>query len=630
MDRARDPSNEAFFTADTLENVSEALVREGIQNSIDAALERGEQREVKVEICLETSPSTSAKNYLESLRAKGSQHFEAGLPDELKQGLRDENLSYLTFEDFGTKGLTGDVKDFGLGRSGDNAFFAFFRAEGRSPKKEGNLGRWGIGKHVFSAASNLKTYLGFSIRDEEPRQVLMGTASLQSHSVGDTDYLQDAWFGVSSGVGETEAPLPVEAHEEIESFRKAFGLSRSNETGLSIVVPFVSSRVEYNDLVSSTIRNFFWPILQGALTVLISCGEEKVTLNADTILGNRSGLKKEEREEIEFAQWASDLKPKDYITLPTCLDSAPKWLEQRERAFGEETVKAIKEELDKNERVGIRIPVVVRPKYDGLNRRHEATFAVYLERCRHQSNRPKFIREGILIKNVRSGSIRAARALVSIDDKNLAGLLGDSEGPNHTEWQKDSQKFRGRYIYGPDTILFVSRSVLEILKAIDESDKEGDKKLLLDLFYLPKDGGFEEKKSKPKKAPKSDSPEPPPPSIPTRKKRYEVKKSERGFAIVPGPAPFKELPAKIKVEAGYAIRRKDPIKQWAEDDFVFTKAPLRYSVKPKGLKIREESENVVVIEIQENDFEFGITGFDRHRDLTIKTRVIKSKDEKDV
>ena len=50
--RVRDSVNDAFFTAESLENLSEALVREGIQNSLDAA-RRGEanEREVCVRIC---------------------------------------------------------------------------------------------------------------------------------------------------------------------------------------------------------------------------------------------------------------------------------------------------------------------------------------------------------------------------------------------------------------------------------------------------------------------------------------------------------------------------------------------------------------------------------------------------
>ena len=52
--RARNPENEAFFTAETLDNLSEALVREGIQNSLDAAKRSSDEvRQVLVRIQFE-------------------------------------------------------------------------------------------------------------------------------------------------------------------------------------------------------------------------------------------------------------------------------------------------------------------------------------------------------------------------------------------------------------------------------------------------------------------------------------------------------------------------------------------------------------------------------------------------
>jgi hypothetical protein len=50
----RDSANDAFFTAESLENLSEALVREGIQNSLDAAKrDTGNVRQVRVRIRFE-------------------------------------------------------------------------------------------------------------------------------------------------------------------------------------------------------------------------------------------------------------------------------------------------------------------------------------------------------------------------------------------------------------------------------------------------------------------------------------------------------------------------------------------------------------------------------------------------
>jgi hypothetical protein len=62
-DRMRDSANDAFFTAESLENLSEALIREGIQNSLDAALRaEGHIRQVRVSIRFEASAPTESMN----------------------------------------------------------------------------------------------------------------------------------------------------------------------------------------------------------------------------------------------------------------------------------------------------------------------------------------------------------------------------------------------------------------------------------------------------------------------------------------------------------------------------------------------------------------------------------------
>jgi hypothetical protein len=57
------------------------------------------------------------------------------------------------FEDFGTKDLDGDINEWRSDKSEGNAFFSFFRAEGRSSKTGESLSRWGIGKQIFPTAS---------------------------------------------------------------------------------------------------------------------------------------------------------------------------------------------------------------------------------------------------------------------------------------------------------------------------------------------------------------------------------------------------------------------------------------------------------------------------------------------
>lgn len=171
----RDPNNDAFFTAESLDNISEAVVREGIQNSLDAA-HRGDDgvREVRVRICLVPKCAEETRQVLKDIFEPAKRHFEHGVGGiSLASELSEEKCGYLSFEDFGTKGLTGDINEWKLGNAAGNAFFSFFRAEGISSKTDDKLGRWGIGKQVFPTASRLHAMFGLTQRADNPAKVLM-------------------------------------------------------------------------------------------------------------------------------------------------------------------------------------------------------------------------------------------------------------------------------------------------------------------------------------------------------------------------------------------------------------------------------------------------------------------------
>src|SRR5438552_12980037 len=79
-DRMRDSANDAFFTAESLENLSEALVREGIQNSLDAAWrDAGGVRQVRVRICFVPNAPAEVRQFLAGHFSSARQNFERGL-----------------------------------------------------------------------------------------------------------------------------------------------------------------------------------------------------------------------------------------------------------------------------------------------------------------------------------------------------------------------------------------------------------------------------------------------------------------------------------------------------------------------------------------------------------------------
>ena len=282
----RDSANDAFFTAESLENLSEALVREGIQNSLDAARrDAGGVRQVKVSIRFVPNAPSEVREFLANHFSSARANFERGLNLRNLNTLFDESSGYLVFEDFGTKGLTGDVHEWRLERAEQNAFFSFFRAEGQSPKSGESLGRWGIGKQVFPTSSRLHAMFGLTVRADNPSRVLMGSAVVRTHSIGEQDYQPDGWFGCREIAD--EPVKPVTDSEFINSFEKAFGLKRGSEPGLSIVVPSVDERVNVADLRRGIVRSFFWPILLGELVVDLDGPEESWRIDAETLATHR-------------------------------------------------------------------------------------------------------------------------------------------------------------------------------------------------------------------------------------------------------------------------------------------------------------------------------------------------------
>jgi hypothetical protein len=623
----RDSANDAFFTAESLENLSEALVREGIQNSLDAAQRAaGNVRQVHVRIRFVQSAPVDVRRYLTDLFGSARQNFERGLSRPNLETLFDDDCGYLVFEDFGTRGLAGDVEEWRLERAEQNAFFTFFRAEGRSAKTGESLGRWGIGKQVFPTASRLHAMLGLTVRSESPARVLMGSAVVRTHSVQGQDFQPDAWFGCRDVA---ENPVsPVTETQFIETFVATLGLKRGNTPGLSVVVPSVDERVNVTDLRRGIVRSFFWPILQGELVVDLESPGEDWHIDAETLAANRILLPPNEAAVVEFAAWASTAKPSEIVSLPADAATKPDWRTIIDAMLTETKLGEIRTHLEQNQRVGVKVPVRVRPKFDGAEE-SMSFFTVFIAPCRDAGHRPIFLRDGIVITDVRCPQMSGNRSLVVVEDPPLASLLGDSEGVNHTQWQKDSAKFHKRYVYGPETIKFVTRSVYEIMQRLHAAETKGDPNLLLDIFYLPVDEGPTEPTKKPKPEEDETIVQPPPPLPPRKPRRFILDSVKGGFVLKPGDAPVEAFPLRVRIEAGYAVRRGNAINRWTADDFVFIRAPLRQE-QASGVIVSRADGNCLELEVRKPDFQFEVSGFDTKRDLVVRATEPKGENETDV
>lgn len=615
-DKAREPIQGEFFAADAISDPGEALVREGIQNSLDA---RRNGEKVRVRICVSGQnaavPRKAVAPYLDGLEC----HLRAP-----GNGLREipgdeEACPFLVFEDFGTTGLLGDPAEWKPASDSQNHFYHFFRAEGRSDKCPKDIGRWGVGKQVFPRASRINTVLGLTVRSDDRKQLLMGMAILKSHDVKGVRYGPDGWLGQSSENSASSLVLPIEDPSFIDQFSRAFGIERGDNPGVTIVVPWCDLDLTDENLVRAVLRGYFWPILRGELEVVVKSRTIETRLDSDSLeteiqkMGN--DLERDILPLVDLAKWARGRQESAFVKLETP-DPNRAWEWTRE-LLGEHPVKDLRQRYERGEKIAVRIPVYVREKKKDPR---DTFFDVFLFRDgSDHSGRPVFIRKGIIIPDVRAPRTRGVRAIVNAEDEPIAAFLCDSENPAHTQWQKDGANFRGKYVSGASDLQFVMRSVHEIVALLADEGETNKCSVWVNLFSIPmltEEERTKTKASKKKEKEGTHPEEPTPPETP-HPKLFVIERIEGGFVVRNGAGTGSPPPKALLIRAAYHVRRGNPFKKYHPADFDVSK---RIKVEVKGGTVLEKTENRLYVRIDNSDFRIEVTGFDPKRDLRVDVR----------
>ncbi len=623
-DKTREAMQGEFFATEAIRNAAEALVREAIQNSLDAGLKNnaGHAIEtVRVRFHLATGPSAAKA-------ADCAEFFDGAWPHFLADGnglnnkpTKSEQCSFLVVEDFGTSGLVGDVEQWADEPGVKNAFYYFFRAEGRTGKGEEDRGRWGVGKYVFPRSSRAKSFFGFTIRGTDQKRLLMGQSILRTHKCGTKHYKPDGGFGDARNDG---LLLPTQDDSIIERFRAVFSVSRRDEPGLSIVIPWIDTEeITRTALLEAVVRGYFYPILDGKLAVTMSEGGMETVIDADTLTDVVNTLGDEVSRKlvplIELAVWASERKPAEFLKLNLASDR-PNW--SAPDIIPPDAVPVIQSALERGERVAIQAPVKIRARGKPDQ---TSFFEVFFVRDGTDDDRTTFIREGIIISDVRARRARGIRSLVIVDDRGLATLLGDSENPAHTEWQSKSSNFQGKYTNGPSYLKYVTDCVKAIDDILSSHQREEDTTLLKDFFSLPAppDPNATKTRQKKKKKPKGPVTPDPEPLPEPRKKRYRLEKVAGGFRVCTGD-PDAEVPALIEIRTAYDVRRGNALKKYDPADFDL--ADKEFKITGRGVEVTEGGENRMLVKILVRDFELSVTGFDEKRDVLVNINVKEAED----
>ncbi|MFQ5449999.1 MAG: hypothetical protein ACE5E9_05185 [Nitrospinaceae bacterium] len=617
-----DPIEGEFFSTEHLDSITDALVRETIQNSLDAG-KPGAQVRVLFRISkIDSSGGFSMGHYLSHLQP----HLETDQNGLIDVPSFNEPGSYLVIEDFGTRGLEGDPDqdddlNFSAGEKRKNDFFYFWRNIGRSNKSNEDRGRWGLGKTVFQATSRINSFFGLTVRASDNRSFLMGQSVLKTHLANNKKYAPYGWYGIFDG----NFCTPIEDRILLKKFSQDFGLARFGKSGLSVVIPYPEKSIELKNLVSSVLIHYFFPILSGDLVVEVQNNLESVTMDGQQLdrhiesidFSKTKFTRKNFQNLFDLTRWVISLPEDSFHELKIpAPGKAPKW---NESLFEQDVLKELQEAYEKKEKIALRVPLEIKRKNNASKKTH---FNVYIQRDENL-DRPEdhFIREGITLAGVRSLRQKGVRVIVSIADKALSTFLGDAENPAHTEWQERSPKFKGRYDLGVSCLRFVKNSSNEIVRLLSKPAKGKDKNLLTDLFFIEEiapDGSKGSKDGEDDSA----SGKPAVPNMIAQDKEFRIQPVRGGFKISRNPK-ARSLPLGVQVTAAYEIRRGNPFLKYSPFDFEMGKPPIQ--IKVDRARIAATRENRLLIQIENPDFAVEISGFDPHRDLRVKTDPVRQE-----
>lgn len=615
-----DPIQEEFFSTAELEDLSSTLVRESIQNSLDARVGVHPVSVVFSFGCVRGSENALGKapyfkSLVEHLRVptSGLKH----LPSDI------EHLDYISIEDFHTNGLLGSIElyDDPDDDTENQDFYYFYRNVGRSSKGAARLGRWGLGKQVFPASSRINAFFGLTRRSGENKSLLMGQCVLKVHRIdGQRRCFPYGYFGV---FGTQDAfAMPTGDEGEVSAFCETFKLQRGGESGLSVVVPYHQSEIQPNGVIKAVVAHYFHPILAGDLQVTVKYDGKAVCLTKANIAEEIERHLADQTELIafiRFSQWSLGVPENEYEELPVpALDRTPRW---KDVLMGDGQEERLRQLLTQNGRVAMRVPVKVARAGEPPQL---AWFLVYLQLDDGlQGGEGRFIRQGINITQANPRMERGARGLVVIRDAVLSELLGDAEPPAHDKWDERSLKFRGKYDQGASVIRFVKNSLQELHRRLTVSADQKDTRLLQDVFYVDRESLGDEvaKKLRDKKKAgrTAEPPLPPPPPKPQFLKVEQLAGESRGFRVSSVPDSKLET---VLVKVAYDVRKGSPLKNYHQFDFELGKRGV--TVDEKGCEIVRCDQNEIEARISAPSFEITVVGFDQNRDLFIKAEGVRA------
>ncbi|MGE4251296.1 MAG: hypothetical protein AB7F09_18065, partial [Parvibaculaceae bacterium] len=478
---------------------------------------------------------------------------------------------------------------------------------GRSGKGGKSGGRWGLGKLVFSSSSLSRAFFGYTVRDSDKKALLMGQAVLSNHEIDGRRYpAHGFWF--EGRVPETKLQLPVTDISTIKAMQDLLGLTRIDQAGLSIAIPYVNGAITETKITTSVISNYYFPILSGRLSVEVG---SKI-INKDTFHKIATSEQEGSGSSIPFnfvEQVSAGMAKAPDLIASKPIGGSP----LDDTFFAVADLQAIKQRFASGEMIHVQIPVRLRPKGEADT---TSSVDLFLKAPQEEGQSFALVARGpiTLIGERRYFSGRPAHAALVAHEEKIAAFLGDAENPAHTAWNSNAEKLAARWRTPAATISNIRNSLRILYDMVAARMETEHPDALIDFFSLVDHSQSQKGKKKPVKPPK-------PPVISPREKAILIRARKGGFEIAAGPGATRwEFPRRIRVRMAYDIIGGDPFARHSRFDFDLTKKEI--DLTTDSAEMEPVGKNVLVLNVHSPAFRLEASGFDERRDIIVDARVL--------
>lgn len=577
---------------------SETFVREAVQNSLDARLDRS--KPVRIHFTFHEKPREQCEAFLsEAISFREQAGLE--IPTEWTEGY----IKWLAVEDFHSKGLSGSLTK----RESD--FWNYWLNFGISNKDGSGRGGRGVGRITFLIASRLRSVIGYTRRSKDGQSAVCGMSVLRAQQ-------EKAGFRSTHAYLASEQRNDIYALHDSEEFvsqvREAFcfsGYDGEFTSGLALAIPYPNDKITQDGILAAAIENFA-PAVMGRDLVLNVDGrildESSITEVAEDVSENFNSV------EIQ-----KDITR--YLHLIKCASKQPTleitWPEQRselEVLREEEAVKSIRERLDDRHDVVLSVNMML--EQNGEQETVELRAAIATTPSEKKSI-DRLFRDGMSLPDVRAKNDPGQIDLILlVEDPLLVTYLNFCEGKAHLdllENQEVKEKLKEEGFSGGITVKrLVKNFPGDIRRLLSPDISEPVADVFLKFFSIPEDESpGKPRPQKPSPDDDPDYPDPPPSSIPP----FFVDRLPDGFHIRANPEFSKEKwPINLTATLAYADGSRRP--SWDKYDFRLEKL----TVSHQDCKITTKKDNRLRAHDCGSNCSIKVAGFDTKRELDTSIR----------